>query len=131
MTMTGLNITVTFLQRVKDADDPIGGAVQHLAPIQTNIPARLTEVNTPWTMKAQGQTAEGLYDCTVEAPLYDQLIIQNDWIIQPESGQYQGLLFMIMEVEDTSLLDNPVDYRGYHKSLSLKRLTPQQTASMV
>ncbi len=127
----GLNISVTFFQRVEDTDDVIGGARQHLAPTRSNIPARLTVVRTPWMMKAQGQTTEDMYDLFVESSNYEQLVVSNDWIVVPDSGQYQGWKFMIMEIEDSSLWDNPVDYRGIHKHITLKRLTPQQTASMV
>jgi len=127
----GLNILVSIYERVQDTDDIIGGSRQHLAPKITNLPGRVTEVSSPYIMKAQGLTVEGIYQAVVESPNYQALDIQVDDVLIPEQGQYTGIKFMIMEVSDTSLDDNPIDYRGFHKGMTLKRFTPQQTASLV
>lgn len=124
MTMTGLNITVTLYHRKNNSDDRVGGASEYLSVERTGLPARITQRATPWMLKAQGIVTETMYQCTVQSPDYTQLEIQQDDVLVAESGQYQGIQMYVMEVQETSLDDNPVDYRGFHRSLTLKKLTP-------
>jgi hypothetical protein len=122
--MTGLNITVTIYHRQNNSDDKIGGADEYLSVYRTQIPSRIVAKSTPWVLKSQGIVTEQMYSCVVQSPDYIQIDVHRDDVLVPESGQYQGVQLLVMEVEETSLDDNPVDYRGVHRGLTLKKLTP-------
>lgn len=124
MFMTGLNITVTLYHRRNNSDDRVGGASEYLSVERTGLPARITERSTPWILKAQGITVELTYSCIVQAENYTQLEVEQDDVLVAESGQYQGIKMQVIEVSDTSLDDNPVDYRGFHRQLTLRKLVP-------
>lgn len=124
MFMTGLNITVAIYHRRNNSDDRVGGASEYLSIDRTGLPARIVERGAPWILKAQGIVLETMYSCTVQSENYIQLQVTHDDVIIPESGQYQGIQFYVMDVQDTTLDDNPVDYRGFHRLLTLKKLLP-------
>lgn len=125
----GLNLTITIFRRVQEPDDTIGGARQHLSPVQSNLPARITKIRTPTILKAQGIVNEDTFMCAVETVNYTPVNIRQDDVVVPDSGQYKGFQFMVSEIEDTSLDDNPVDYRGLHKGLTLRKIEPKQSVT--
>jgi len=122
--MTGLNIRVSLFHRDQDADDDIGGSVQRISPYKTNVPARIGPTPTQWNLVAQGITVQDVFPCTIESPDYTILEITQDDVLIPEAGHLIGLQFFVMSVQESSLLDNPIDYRGWHANLSIKRLIP-------
>lgn len=120
----GLNITVTIQRREYQPDDSIGGAKHKFSPVMTGIPARITTSKIPYTLRAQGIDVRDTYDCLVVSPDYRSIDVRYDDIVIPESGQYQDDQFRVKAIQDTSLDDNPNDYRGFHKLLQLERRTP-------
>lgn len=129
MPKAGMNITMTIFRRVQEPDDVIGGARQHLSPVQSNLPGRITDFGTPTMLKAQGIVTEGVYTGVIETVDYTAVNINQDDVVVPDSGQYQGVKFLVTEIHDTSLDDNPVDYRGYHKGLTLRRIEPKSSVT--
>lgn len=122
MPLQGLNITVTVYRRNQEADDEVGGSKQRRTPIRTGIPARIGATRSPMSLRVQGMEATNLFDCTLQAPDYTDIDVRIDDIVVPEVGQYTGMDFVVLGVQEDSSSDDPnQDYRR-HKNLSLRRI---------
>jgi len=118
--LQGLNTTIAIYERQQQSDDDIGGSVQIRSVRRSGVPARIGATRSPMGLRVQGIEASNLYDCVCQSPDLTDLIIRIDDIVVPESGQYQGMDFVVLAIQDDSIADSPGDLRR-HKYLSLRR----------
>jgi len=119
-TLQGMNDLVKFYKRVQSADDDIGGSVQTLQEVYSGVHARIGNSRVPFALRVQGMETSDMFDAVVQAPGLTDIVIYPDYVMEPQTGQYQGLKFAVLSVQDDSIASSPGDMRR-HKQLSLRR----------
>ena len=122
MTLQGLNITVAIYHREQNSDDEGGGSNQRRTATYTHVPARIGNRMSPFSLRVQGIENVNMYDCVIQSPSYEPLVIRIDDVVVPETGQYTGKEFVVLAVQDDTVFDEHNPYQNWHRALSLRRL---------
>lgn len=100
--MKGLNATCDIIARPQSADDAVGGSVRTDQLRYAGVKCRISNARPSQLLLQQGFSVQA----GIEAVLYPDIgysAIQEEDIIQPNSGQWAGQRFRIVAVQRSSL----------------------------